>query len=443
MKNKFFKSPNSSNKKYRYTLADIGKRSVKRGCKTVKEYLYTFFKWLLIAALMGAIGGAVGAFFNRCIGYATEFRQANPIVIFGLPIAGLIIVFLYDKFKMADNSGANNVISSVRDEDEIPFAMAPLIFIGTVLTHLFGGSAGREGAALQLGGSLGSMVGRVLKLDDNDLRVVVMCGMSAVFAALFCTPLTAAFFALEVISVGIIHYSGFVPCLFSALASYRLALYFGVTPETFLIEAIPELTAVSLTQTLILAALCAAVSIIFCIVMHGAHGALDRFIPNAYIRAFVGGTIVVALTYLCGSRDYNGAGMDVITRAIEHGDAVWYAFILKIIFTAVTIGSGFKGGEIVPTFFIGATFGCAVGGLLGMNPSFAAAIGLIALFCGVVNCPIASIMLGIEMFGSEGLLLFAVAVAVSYMLSGNFGLYKSQKIIYSKLKTKYINIHSK
>ena len=151
----------------------------------------------------------------------------------------------------------------------------------------------------------------------------------------------------------------------------------------------------------------------------------------------------MAFTYLCGSRDYNGAGMDVITRAIEHGDAVWYAFILKIIFTAVTIGSGFKGGEIVPTFFIGATFGCAVGGLIGMNPSFAAAIGLIALFCGVVNCPIASIMLGIEMFGSEGLLLFAAAVAVSYMLSGNFGLYKSQKIIYSKLKTKYINIHSK
>ncbi len=405
-------------------------------------YLTTFFKWGLIAGLTGLLGGGVGTLFHISVEFVTEFRLAHGYIIWFLPLGGIVIIALYKLCGLTENAGTNEVISSVRSDDKVPPILAPLIFVSTVITHLLGGSAGREGAALQLGGSIGSMVGRLFKLDEKDMHIITLCGMSGMFAALFGTPLTAAFFALEVISVGVVYYSGLIPCIVSSLIAYTVSLYFGVEPVRFCNVAVPEMSLAVIAKIIGLAIICAAVSIVFCTAIKQTRIRMSRIFKNGYIRIAVGGFAVIALTYLVRSGDYNGAGMDIITDAIG-GSAKPEAFILKIIFTAITIGAGYKGGEIVPTFFIGATLGCVVGGLFGLGADFGAAIGLVALFCSVVNCPVASIILSVEIFGADGLLLFAIACAVSFMLSGYYGLYSTQKIIYSKLKAEFININAK
>lgn len=408
--------------------------------KSSLVYLKTFVKWCIIAIVVGAVGGLVGTAFHKSVDYVTEVRHGNSWLIFLLPIGGIIIILLYKLCKV--KAGTNRVIESVRTDKKVPILMAPLIFVSTVITHLLGGSAGREGAALQLGGSIGYQFGKIFRLDEKDMHLIVMLGMSGVFAALFGTPLTATFFALEVISVGVIYYVALVPCIFASVVAYNIALMFGVSPVRFDMIPLPYIDIYLILRVIVLAILCALVSIGFCSAIKNFDKFVESKIPNAYIRAFSGGCIIIILTLLVGNHDYNGAGMDVISRAME-GEAVPFAFVLKIIFTVITISAGFKGGEIVPTFFIGSTFGCFVGGLLGLDPGFGAAIGFVALFCGVVNCPVASIMLALEVFGAYSILVFAIVCGVSYMMSGYYGLYSSQKIMYSKLEATFININTK
>ena len=310
-----------------------------------------------------------------------------------------------------------------------------------MLTHLCGGSAGREGAALQMGGTIGWNVGRVFQMDDRDLRTATLCGMAAFFSALFGTPLTASVFAIVVISIGVMYHAAFIPCLAASLVAYWISLELGVEPTRFVVLA-PGLHGITLIQVAVLGAGCALVSVLFCNVIHLVEHQMKRHLPNAWIRVAAGGAAVVVLTLLCGTTDYNGAGMDVITAAVEEGTARPEAFLLKILFTALTLGAGFKGGEVVPSFFVGATFGCVAGPLLGLPAEFSAAIGLVAVFCGATNCPLASTFLSVELFGDGGLLYFAVACGVSYVLSGYNGLYSSQTILYSKLKAEYINVRT-
>jgi H+/Cl- antiporter ClcA len=407
------------------------------------NYVRVFVKWLLIAGLTGLFGGLIGTAFSYCITYANEINSTYSWVIMLMPLGGVVIVTMYKLAKLENDPGTNLVIDSIRTKNYVPWVMSPLIFFGTVITHLVGGSAGREGAALQLGGSLGSVVGRVLKLDEKDMHIAIMCGMSGLFSSLFCTPITAAFFALEVISVGVTYYSALVPCFISATVSYFVATHLGVSPMRFNVdEVIPEFGIVSVFQVIGLAAACALVSILFCVAMRMGHKYIKMLIHNEYYRVLAGSVVLLVLTLLAGSRDYNGAGTQVIVDALG-GIAKPEAFAMKILFTAITIGCGFKGGEIVPTIFIGSTFGCVFGPLLGLDPSFAAAVGFVCLFCSVVNCPLASIMLSVEVFGASGLIFFAIGAGVSYMLSGYYGLYSSQKILYSKLKAEYININAK
>ncbi|MEE0859249.1 MAG: chloride channel protein [Acutalibacteraceae bacterium] len=416
---------------------------IKRKSKSAWNYIQTFVKWVIIALITGSLGGIIGTLFSKALTYANEIQSQIWWLIFLLPVGGIIIVTLYKLSKMENDPGTNCVIESIRNNEGVPWVMAPLIFISTAITHLLGGSAGREGAALQLGGSLGSTVGKILKLDEKDMHLSVLCGMSGLFSSLFCTPVTATLFAVEVISVGVTYYSALVPCLMSAIVSYFIAVFAGVTPTRFdILKSVPELTFLSITQVITLSATCAVVSILFCVAMHKTPLLMKKLFKNEYVRVVAGGCIIVALTFLVCCRDYNSAGSHIIAQAIN-GEAKAEAFLLKIIFTAITIGSGYKGGEIVPTLFIGSTFGCVMGGFLGLDPSFGAAMGMVCLFCGVVNCPLASIMLSIEVFGAEGLILFAVGCAVSYMLSGYYGLYSSQKILYSKLKAEFININAK
>lgn len=406
--------------------------------KSVLVYMGVFFKWLIIAAVTGGLGGLVGALFHLSIEYATDFRADFPQVTLLLPAGGVLIAFLYKITGMAENGGTNNVINSVKERENVPARLAPLIFISTAVTHLLGGSAGREGAALQLGGSIGAQTARLFRQKKREKNLVIMCGMSSVFSALFGTPITAAVFAMEVISVGIMHYSGLIPCVTASMAAYGVSRLFGISPERFIISEVPALSAGSVFQTAILAAMCAVVSIVFCISMKVTARGARRIFKNDYLRAAALGAVIVALSLIFGGGRYNGAGMNIVGEAVS-GHAYWYDFLLKIIFTAITLAAGFRGGEIVPTFFVGACFGCVFGGMIGLDGGFAASVGLVALFCGVVNCPLAAVMLSIELFGAEGLVYYAVASAVSYMLSGYYGLYSGQRIVYSKLRAEYID----
>ena len=407
-----------------------------------KRYAKTFIKWLICSAIIGITCGAVGTAFHYSVEYVTQFRSGHSWIIFLLPAAGLLIVFLYRAGGIKHDKGTNLVIGSIRNpEYNVPFRMAPLIFITTVITHLFGGSAGREGAALQIGGSLGASIGKLIKMDDNDKHIMTLCGMSAVFAALFGTPVTAALFSVEVISIGILYYSALVPCILSATISYAITEKFHITPTYFILNQVPDMSLATGIRVIILSVAAAVLSILFCMSMQVIGKTFKKYLKNQYLRILVGGVLLVLLTLIVRCNDYNGAGMNIIEQAI-HGTAKPEAFILKLLFTCITIGCGFRGGEIVPSFFIGATFGCTLGGWIGLDPGFGAAMGLVCLFCGVVNCPLASLVLSIELFGASGILLFAIGCSVSYMLSGYYSLYSEQKIIYSKLRPHYVNLYT-
>ena len=403
-------------------------------------YLKTLAKWLVLASVTGALCGLVGTAFHVGVESATKLRGAHGWLLWGLPAAGLVIVALYKLFH-TEGKGTNDVIDEVRQGKGLPLLLLPSIFVGTLLTHLCGGSAGREGAALQMGGTIGYQTGKLLHLDDQDLRTITMTGMAAFFSALFGTPVAAALFAILVISVGAMYHANLFPCLVAALVAYGVSRAFGVEPTAFAVTA-PAAGVWMLIRVAALAALCALVSVLFCGAIHTAERLLAQWFPNAWLRVVVGAAAVIALTYLLGTTDYNGAGMDVITRAIEEGKAVPTAFLWKILLTAITLGAGFKGGEVVPSFFVGATFGCVMGPILGVPAGFAAAVGLAAVFCGAVNCPVASTVLAVELFGAEGLLFFALACSISYVLSGYSGLYSSQTILFSKLKAQYINVRT-
>lgn len=400
--------------------------------------LLTFARWVLFSCIIGVVVGVAGAGFHHAVNYATALRLGNRYLLFGLPLAGLAIVWLYRVSDMARDGGTNLVLIAVRDNAPIRFRMAPLIVITTTLTHLFGGSSGREGAALQMGGAISATIGRGMGLDEKDARVIKMCGMAAGFTALFGTPLAAVIFAMEVVSVGVMYYAAFFPCLLASLTAVVTTKLLGGKPEAFHMQGVPELTALSMMQVIALGILCAGVAVLFCRVFGTIHRFYGRYLPNPYLRVVVGAVIVIAITLLVGNRDYTGAGMQVIERAFE-GQAHPAAFLIKMVLTAVTLGAGFKGGEIVPAFFVGATFGCFYGALFGLSGSFAAGVGMIAVFCGVTNCPLTSVLLGYELFGGAGLPLIALGAAVSYMMSGYSGLYSAQKIMYAKLRAEYID----
>jgi H+/Cl- antiporter ClcA len=396
----------------------------------IRKNATAFVKWLAFACLIGIVTGLVGTAFHYALDWATETRTANSWLIYLLPIAGLIIVASYRVTRMEDDKGTEFVIGAVREGRVLRFRTAPLIFLGTVLTHLTGGSAGREGAALQLGGCVSGSLGKLLRLDDKDERIITMCGMAGGFSALFGTPLAAAVFAMEVESIGVMYYAALVPCVLSALIANLVSSAFGVASTSFTLTFIPAFSPVVFIQVIALGVVFAILANLFCRAMSGS-SYLYKKIKNPYIRIFAGGVVVILLTLLVRTNDYNGAGMNVITAALA-GDVVPWAFALKIVFTALTLGAGFKGGEIVPCFFVGATSGAAIAPLIGMDGGYGGALGLIAVFCGVTNSPMTSILLGYELFGGQGVALMALCAAVSYLLSGYSGLYHEQKIMYSK-----------
>ena len=402
-----------------------------------------FLKWVLYSCCIGVLVGAVAVAFHYGIDWTTELRLHDPNIIFLLPAGGVAIVLIYRICKMERDRGTNLVLVAVRSAVPLKLRTAPLIFLATIITHLVGGSAGREGAALQLGGSLAAYVGRLIHLDTKDSRMMVMCGMSAAFSGLFGTPLTASIFAMEVVSVGVMYYAAIVPCLTSALVSLLVARMCGLHGEVgYFIPQAAELSFATLLQAAVLGGLCALVSILFCKVMHAAPHWYAKHFESTMLRVTVGAVLVLALTLLVGNQDYNGAGDPVIRRMLA-GETIPEAFLLKILFTALTLGAGFRGGEIVPVLFTGCAFGTWVGPMLGLPHGFSGALGMAAVFCGATNCPLSSMFLAYELFGGESLPLYALCCGVSYMLSGYYGLYSEQKIVYSKFKAEWVDKKAK
>ena len=405
--------------------------------RAAKAAIGVALQWFFLAIPTGLICGLVGTLFHLSVERVTELRADQPWLLFLLPAAGLLITALYKATK-CEGVGTNNVIRAVQSGEPVSILLVPAIFLGTVLTHLCGGSAGREGAALQMGGSIGWNVGTLLHLKDHDRRTATISGMAAFFSALFGTPLTAALFAMMVEDVGLTFTSAFVPAFTSALIAYGCSLAFGIAPTHFAITA-PELTVWSAFLVILLGFACAAVSRLFCGLLHFMEHKVPQLLPNPWLRVFVGGVAVIAFSYLFGVGRYNGAGMGVITAAVEQGEALPWDFLCKIFLTALTLSCGFKGGEVVPSFFVGATFGCVFGPLLGLPAGFAAAVGLVSIFCGATNALIPSILMGFELFSGAGLELIALGCGICYMLSGHHGLYSSQTFVTNKLRSEYMS----
>ena len=404
--------------------------------EAIRVSLLALFRWTLLAVCTGVLCGGIGTLFHLAVEWVTEQRAEQVWLLWLLPAAGIAITALY-KATGCVGKGTNDVLRAVQDGSSVTPWLVPAIFLGTVLTHLCGGSAGREGAALQMGGSIGWNIGRVLRFNNHDCRTATVCGMAAFFSALFGTPLTATLFAMMVVDAGMMLTVAFVPGFLAALIAYDISLAAGVEPTRFVITA-PELSVAVVVRTAVLAMACAVVAVVFCQVLHFFEHRVPQLLPNLWLRAAVGGVAVVALSYLMGVGRYNGAGMGVIRDAVVLGKALPWDFVCKILLTALTLSVGFKGGEVVPSFYIGATFGCVAGPLLGLPAGFSAAVGMVCVFCGATNTLVASILLAVEMFNGEGMELMALACGLSYMFSGYHSLYSSQGFRASKLFSEFL-----
>ena len=395
------------------------------------ENLLGMIRWLIVAGITGVLVGLVGVLFGKGMTFVNGCRAAHPWIIWLLPVGGVAIIGLYHLFHVYNPRGTNLVLEAIHAKEEVPLYMAPLIIVSTLITHLVGGSAGREGAALQMGGSLAELVRKGTGLGGEFQDLAIMCGMSAGFSAVFGSPITATLFALEISCVGILPLGALFPCVVSALTAGTVARGLGVHGMYFYLTAsTPD--ALFYGRVVVLALACGLLSTLVCYTFSGVRAGLERLFPNPYLRVVAGSAVVMLLTALLGTKAYLGSGAAMIQQALEQGSAQPWDFWWKLLLTAITLGAGLKGGEIFPSFAIGACFGCVVGPLLGLPAPYAAGIGMVALFCGVTNCPLAALALGWEVFSFCNPQGFLMAVAVSFLASGYSGLYAKQKFAFSK-----------
>ena len=376
--------------------------------------------------LTGILSGALGTLFSKVIALVTDVRTQHNFIIYFLPIAGLLIVFMYDKLKVT-GVGTNQVIKNSIGEASLSPLITPAIFLGSAISHLFGASVGREGAALQLGGGLASFLSRTFKLDATKKQILTYCGMAGLFSAVFGTPFAAFVFTLQIAYVWKIRLNAVLPTLVSSISAYLVAIILGAHAERFTIGIIPSLSSTLILKVIILSSLSAVVAMLFCYSIECFENSFEKLFKNPYFRIVAGGVITVFITVLLKNNDYNGAGVHIIENIFENGTFKAEAFFIKLVLTCIAVASGYKGGEIVPTLFIGATFGSLIASLIGLPVAFGAAVGMTALFSGVTNCPIAAIVLSLELFSGSGAIYMLIASIISYALSGNISLYSAQK----------------
>ncbi|MDO5479451.1 MAG: chloride channel protein, partial [Clostridia bacterium] len=367
----------------------------------------------------------------------TYIREKNDWLIFLLPAAAVLITFIYSFSK--EKLTTDTVFSGIREKREISLLLAPFIFIASIISHIVGASVGREGAALQIGGGIGSSIGHMLKVGESERGRLLVLGMSGAFAAIFMTPVTAAIFTIEVLTVGHMRYYRIFYCMISSLTAFAISLAMGNVRTEFPLVHSMDFDMEIILKCALLALISGLVAHLFCHVIHVTEKYSDKLFKNRYIRAAVLGAVILVLTLLLGTRMYNGAGMDVIELFLSGDDKAilglmtgitLFAFLIKMIITALSISAGFKGGEIVPSFYIGAALGVLFGMVMGLDLSFAASVGMIVLFTGITNCPVATLVLATELFGSENIIYYALAVGIGFIASGKKGIYMEQKLAY-------------
>jgi H+/Cl- antiporter ClcA len=391
-------------------------------------------RWSVLAAAAGLLSGAASALFLHSLDWVTETRESHRWVIAGLPLAGLVMGWVYHQIGRPVEGGNDLILEEIHDPKKtIPARMAPLILFATLVTHFFGGSVGREGTAVQMGGSLADQFSPWLKLIPERRKILLMAGMSAGFASVFGTPLAGTVFGLEVLAFGLLRYDAIFPCLVAAVVGHFTTQFLGVRHEHYTVGTIPDVTAIGLLSALAAGAVFGVAGMIFARAMHFVSRLYREKIAYGPFRPFIGGALVAASVLAVGSTRYIGLGTPVIHEALAHRLPIW-DFVGKLYFTVMTLASGFKGGEVTPLFYMGATLGSSLSAVLALPTGLLAAMGFIAVFAGAANTPLACLLLGIEVFGAQGGVYFAIACVASYLFSGHAGIYHSQKMGHSKRK---------
>lgn len=414
----------------------------KRHIATLQQFslLHYFFKWLLLSLLIGVLSGCASAFFLISLEWVTNWRENHLWIIALLPLGGLLIGLLYHYYGTSVVKGNNLLLEELHSPKEvIPFKMAPLVLLGTLITHLFGGSAGREGTAVQMGGAIADQFTHLFRLTHSDRKILIIAGISGGFASVFGTPLAGAVFALEVMVLGRIRYQALFPAFLTAYAAHYTCLAWGIGHTLYEIPFVPDMSWLNFIYAIGLGIVFGLTAMLFSKSVHFLTDAFKKTIAYVPLRPFIGGIVIAMAIYLMGTTRYIGLGIPVIVDAFS-AHLSWYDFLLKILFTAFTLGAGFKGGEVTPLFFIGAVLGNVLSFFVPFPVALLAGMGFVGVFSGATNTPLACIIMGMELFGFESSLYIAIACIVAYFFSGHSGIYTAQihnglkQVIFKKKK---------
>ena len=408
-------------------------------------------KWTVLVAPISFVIGTVIALFLTLLNAAIHLRFEHKWLLYLLPLAGLLIHYIYSTIGKSAEKGNNLVMEKIHEPGGgLPKRMTPIIFITTILTHLFGGSAGREGTAVQIGGSMAAMYGKWFGLNPSDMRMILTAGVAAGFAAVFGTPLTGAIFALEVLTIGKIKYNALLPALIAGIVGDLAVGAWHVSHTHYHIDLVPEqhyplsgylhIDPVLLAKVIVSSVVFGIASFLFSAAVNEVKAFSHVIFKRKWMIPVFGGLAIIMLTFLLGKPDYLSLGVEAeypgavtISSAFQPGGSDTWSWFWKMVYTGITLGTGFKGGEVTPLFYIGATLGNTLSALLDAPASLFAALGFIAVFAGATNTPLACTLMGIELFGGEYALFFAVACFTSYICSGHSGIYNAQRISVPKL----------
>lgn len=391
-------------------------------------------QWVALGAAVGVASGAASALFLTALEKVTQIRMSHELIVYTLPLAGLLIGALYAWLGAPIRGGYNLILDTLHtDGKQVPLRMAPMVLVGTVLTHLFGGSAGREGTAVQMGSSLADAIAHAFKLRGHARRQLLAAGIAGGFGSVFGTPIAGCVFGLEAIRVGRIEYDALLPALVAAVVGDMTTRALGVGHSAYPQPARLAMSAPVFGKWLVFGLAVGLVTLVFVELLHGLKKQLERRIQSLPLRMMFGGLAVVGLWKLCGSSDYLGLGVPTILRAFSDPALPWSAFAWKLVFTAVTIGAGFLGGEVTPLFFVGAALGNLLGRLLGLPLDLAAGIGLAAVFGAAANTPLALSIMAVELLGASVFPHVVIVTVVAYLVSGHRGIYPAQRIGRGKL----------